>query len=928
MHRRNDTGMALVTTMLVMLVMSALLVGFVVLITADQQASGRNRDQTQAYAAAHAGLENLTADLGSLFRDGTFSPSAAQIAALTATPPSIPGFGFIAPGGGTGYTITAGATHSAMVTNGPLQGLTGLITPYVISVTARADAGASGFGAESRMRREVQTVAVPVFQFGIYSENDLSFFAGPNFDFGGRVHSNQNIYLAQDGSATLTMRDVVTAVGEVVRTHLSNGLAISSSGHRGYVRVALTGGSVPTFRRLSCGSQGGNCGGGTQEGSVLVASVPPSTLQMVGGTPTMVLVGGSSPNDPTWTNISTGTYSNRIRNGATGAKRLDLPLVADGALPVDLIRRPSLVVPDTPAILEQRFFSMASVRVLLSDRASDITSLPTVTADPPIDLARLALDAAYRANPNGLGAVTFLNGVPLAQAGINSATPGYGYNLPPGTPLSGGFLKIERQTRGGAWSDITVEILNLGFTGPNLANAGTWNTAGATCAAAANAPSPLAVVRLQYVRDNPSAGFGSCGRSAGGAWSTLATDYLPLALYDAREGARRDDDAGAGTTPRMSGIMHYVEIDVGNLRQYILTRPDTMDVTGYVLYVSDRRGNKDLGGDGAAASAAGGDNLLYTADDFGDDRETGELGFEDFVNPGSAQSVSNGVLDAGEDANLNGALDVYGGIPRLYPAGALAFRMATVPAWTPATGATGAWMEGAATTLTTAVSVSEARVNPPVFFRRAVKLVNGGYTAGTLRLPANGTQGLSVVTENPLYIQGNYNAPNAAGTGFGTVPGTDHVSAAAIADAVTMLSNNFNDIRSFMSPHDVGSNRGATTTFYRVGVISGKGISFPRPTSSAQDHTDFGTDGGAHNFLRYIENWGGQALNYRGSLISFYTSRQAVGTYKCCDVVYSPPNRGYLFDTDFLSPPLLPPRTPMFRDVNTLTFRQLLRPTQ
>jgi len=27
-------------------------------------------------------------------------------------------------------------------------------------------------------------------------------------------------------------------------------------------------------------------------------------------------------------------------------------------------------------------------------------------------------------------------------------------------------------------------------------------------------------------------------------------------------------------------------------------------------------------------------------------------------------------------------------------------------------------------------------------------------------------------------------------------------------------------------------------------------------------------------------------------------------------------------------PALLPPGTPMFRDVNTLTFRQILRPTQ
>ena len=69
-------------------------------------------------------------------------------------------------------------------------------------------------------------------------------------------------------------------------------------------------------------------------------------------------------------------------------------------------------------------------------------------------------------------------------------------------------------------------------------------------------------------------------------------------------------------------------------------------------------------------------------------------------------------------------------------------------------------------------------------------------------------------------------------------------------------------------------------------------------------------------------------LNYRGSIISFYTSRQAVGIYKCCNIVYTPPARGYNFDAEFLTPKLLPPRTPMFRDLNTLTFRQVLRPTQ
>ena len=94
----------------------------------------------------------------------------------------------------------------------------------------------------------------------------------------------------------------------------------------------------------------------------------------------------------------------------------------------------------------------------------------------------------------------------------------------------------------------------------------------------------------------------------------------------------------------------------------------------------------------------------------------------------------------------------------------------------------------------------------------------------------------------------------------------------------------------------------------------------------------FGTDGGLGNFLRYLENWtpaaGAQTIHYRGSIVILFNSRQAIGTYKCCQRVYSYSVRDYNFDTDFLTPSLLPPGTPMFRDVDTLTFRQLLRPNQ
>ena len=58
----REDGVAMITTLMVLVLVSALMVGFITAIVADQRASGLDRDQTQAYAAAHAGLEQLTAD--------------------------------------------------------------------------------------------------------------------------------------------------------------------------------------------------------------------------------------------------------------------------------------------------------------------------------------------------------------------------------------------------------------------------------------------------------------------------------------------------------------------------------------------------------------------------------------------------------------------------------------------------------------------------------------------------------------------------------------------------------------------------------------------------------------------------------------------------------------------------------------------------
>jgi hypothetical protein len=1004
-ERDKEAGVALLSAMLILMLMSALLIGFMAMINSDQAASGVNRDQTQAYAAAHAGVEKLTADLGQLFQ-ANFAPTGAQVNALAATgqEPTLSGIQYLSPSGSTGYRITftdnVGANglapadgnpdtpvNGTPINAGPYQGLTGLITPYTIEVTSRTTGG-----AEVRMRREMQTVAIPVFQFGIFSENDLSFFAGPNFAFGGRVHSNQHLFLKQDSGNTLTLQDRVTAVGEIIRTHLANGV---TGTHTATVRMARASGcpAAPAAATAACRNLADT------EGS-LVGTV------------------GSAQNEPTWTNLSMGTYSGWIRNGRTGARRLDLPVVSDGARPVDLIRRPPLGELATSNVGRQRFYNMGTLRILISDRPTDLTVLPGVVwtagvSPVPLDTNFVVTAAEVAANANIIPAGTH-RFAQSAGASFNAVRDA-GFRTTPGTSSIGGYILINRQDRNGTWTDVTKEVLNLGFAGKRLSTGALWTpNANNDCVA----PHPNAIIRVQRYRET----IATCAAAVA---STTASDYWPNVLYDPREGMLRDDEGGRPTAAAAnagqgvaagdarlfwSGVMHYVELDVSNLRRWLRgdlggsntaacidgAGPTTcpMDVTGFVVYFSDRRGNRDRGVDTVAGApvvntlvaAPGGNEVV-----FGDDQETGELGFEDNINL-AATSAPNNQLDhfytdvdlnnrSSEDLNWElpivppanapgrGVLDSYGRTARLLPNAAA---NAIVPVNRMITGYGGTYTPtGGVFSLEASANLPVdrivARVNRAFFFRRALKLVNGGRG----ELPANGSQGLTVTAENPVYIEGNYNAcannvtpmvpvvansgrstANAAnnfqpactgGVGFGATPGADHVSAAVIGDAVTFLSNAWNDIRSFNNPHDSGIDaaapfmaanaRKATTTWYRTAIISGKGLNFPRANTApaGTDGADWGTDGGAHNFLRFIENWGGNpqmTLNYRGSIISFYTNRQAVGTYKCCSIVYNPPNRGFNFDTEFLTPALLPPRTPMFRDLNTLTFRQILRPTQ
>ena len=91
-----------------------------------------------------------------------------------------------------------------------------------------------------------------------------------------------------------------------------------------------------------------------------------------------------------------------------------------------------------------------------------------------------------------------------------------------------------------------------------------------------------------------------------------------------------------------------------------------------------------------------------------------------------------------------------------------------------------------------------------------------------------------------------------------------------------------------------------------------------RSSSRRRHHgQDYGTDGGVHNFLRYLETWGGQTLWYKGSIVALFYSQQGVGSVQVLQHRLRPADSRLQLRDGVSDSGLLPPRTPMFRDINT-----------
>ncbi|HEX4488271.1 MAG TPA: hypothetical protein VH088_18480 [Terriglobales bacterium] len=950
---KGSRGFTLIASLMLMMLMSVVAIGLLMMVNTESRVGSSDLENNAAYHSAEGAMEKMASDLNGMY-SSILAPSSNDIQNLKNLAPTNDPMVTYPDYTLTPHTKSDGTLNTGWgkISSGAYKDLYAQVLQVDLLATAQRR-----LGDQVSMMRTVEVAMIPVFQFGVFSDSDLGFYSSPDLDFNGRVHTNGDLYLGVANGNTITFHDKITAYGEVIRTQLPNGLDASSNNDGGTVNILTASQGCDSSPRL-CRSMA------QSEGSVVN--------------------GPGSAYNSIWQNVSTSTYNSWIIDGdwgkgkGTGVKPLNLPFVQGTTQPYQIIRRPPAGEQASSVLGSSRLYNQAQIRVLLSDSPAE---LPGGTADTqnirlanvddtrggavakysdgvpattPAGLPALAAGATYNTFfAEGSNAIPTLNlglwdwpNVPLAgtqpltdyngaattpvfQASaaalpalsFTAASPYYvvpAANTIARWNLIDGYIRVEIRKADNTYAPVTKEWLELGFArGLGMPNgAGTnpinpkaililqkladRNENGVLDAAAANKPGDLLLDTVSN-----SVYYGSSkDLTAVNAGTNHKTrnNWYPINFYDAREGEMRDN-VRSDLSCSVNGVMNAIEVDVANLRDWLRNSAtgqtvESVSQNGYILYFSDRRGMLPNPNNG---------NL-----------KEGEYGFEDVINSsagGGLTAAPDGVLEtlppnktqSPEDVNFNGKLDRYGASDL-----GLGFNTAIT---------TNPYVRLANCPLT-------ARKNWVSGARHVLKLVDGNMGSLPRRIQADGSDGggFTVASENPVYIQGDYNTNSTDPTWASpTATEPNHASAAVIADTVTLLSTAWSESMSLDQPSDANSGgaRPANTTRYRTAIAAGKTINFPNPNWSGGVLYGYGTDGGLHNFLRFLENWSNDALYYKGSLVSLYYSTYATGTFKCCGyAVYQPPDRNYVFDQLFAKPDGLPPGTPSFRDVENLSYHQ------
>lgn len=962
-NKKDETGAALAIVIIIVAILSVIALTALAFSSSEARIAGSDLQRTQTFYATAASIEKLSNEFSDLFRT-KMRPTPADLSALAAVqPPDLLTEGFTFQQTLIEDTaklsemqniqgLSSNIYPRVNIPEGPYAGLYATIIPYKIS-----SIGTYKTGTQVKLERDFNNYLVPLFQFGIFSNEDLEIAPGVQMNFNGRVHSNQNIFAL----ANVKFLSRLTMAGELVRDASTSGSA-NTLGGKPNVYIQVNGVNV-LVDKGSVESNGSTVGGPNFVGSTA------GNRGYFPGRPNGVANANWETNSLLAANGTAGQFGGRILTGSTGATQLKMPLQLGGNSPAELIKRS--LASDGEVLSTSRYHTKAQIRILIDDEsagtgAANQAGIPAGKGLLLSDFAPSPLNggkALRRVDNSGnyIDSDEFNQELPVscgssvpatvvrrAKATID-ATPDCANFAPTGAGLQG-RVYIEVVKPDGTTIDVTQTILSMGITvgepngilyfqrpmwaaflqgsrdragnGLDLVNLIRNYRGGSD----GQIPDPASATNatLGFISVNPNTiSMDERKKSPANWWDQI----VPINVYNVREGWYRNDLDENTIYER--GMTSVVDINTRNLARWLdgiydatlLSGTNAVSTNikdqqeGFVVYVSDRRGDKVK-----AEYLSDGTSYLST---------NGTVDNEDIYGP-------NNTLDEGEDV-IDYGWNV-GGTPKK---GTLQKDTTELPD----TGTTWAVTAPRDTRANTVMSWN----NSSNYFRRAVRLFDAetlSFTAGAGKLSI--TKGITIATENMVYTWGNVNT-----TGITSIPAGgstlnnggytgSQVPMSIVCDALFPLSKTWFDGLSAMYPEGSSVPLSAAGTGYRIAdgnlpdvtqstsvraaVIIGSTKS-AMTANPGRNASGLRKNGGINNFPRFLELWNSEGtvrpFNYTGSIIPLYYSTQALSQWENdTSVIYTPPQRNWSFDETFLNPNKLPPGTPFFQYLQGTSFRQ------
>ena len=182
----REDGFALETALLLLVLMITLVGGLLAAASSSLRSTVMSVGNSRTFYAAEAGAESALAQLAVALQDGNLEDQ--ELALIAA--PSLAGFSF------DSFAVRkVGSSVVEPVTDGPYAGLYSL-TQRVEVLSEAVDPP----GNSNAVIVSAKAQAIPIFQFGVFYDEDLEITNGPPMTFVGRVHTNGNLYLSSNNA--------------------------------------------------------------------------------------------------------------------------------------------------------------------------------------------------------------------------------------------------------------------------------------------------------------------------------------------------------------------------------------------------------------------------------------------------------------------------------------------------------------------------------------------------------------------------------------------------------------------------------------------------------------------------------------------------------------------------------------------------------